>query len=68
MTASDIKSIGYSTIRTVLASSLKSEIGSNKSEAENLARREGRKYHKAISHCCKRGRSQQGESPLTLRE
>jgi hypothetical protein len=34
MTASDIKCTGYSTIRTVLASSLKSEIGSNKSEAE----------------------------------
>jgi hypothetical protein len=34
MTASDIKCTGYSTTRTVLASSLKSEIGSNKSEAK----------------------------------
>ena len=34
MAASDFKCTGYSTIKTVLASSLKSEIGSNKSEAE----------------------------------
>jgi hypothetical protein len=45
MTASDINSTGYSTIRAVIASFLKSKIGSHRSEAENLARREGRKCH-----------------------